>query len=163
MTRGLRQRHRHAVLALAVFLPVALIGGLAARKSVPVNPEVSAALAGKIPQFDAVEKDVPQLFPKLSLAARFLREKKDAGGYAVEFFPAKDFIQPDLLVYWAPDSPKVGGELPTNAVFIATFGSRPMALPPELTSVDGAFVLYSLANKQVVDASAPMIVGTTVK
>ena len=156
MTRALRQRHRRMVWALGVLLPVTLGLSLATRKAVPVGSEIPAALLGRARNFETTAMVYPQLFPKLRLTARLLREGHEGGSYAVEFAPASNFIEPDLLVYWAPGEPTIAGALPTNAVNLGVFGPGPLPLPTEFASSKGVFVLYSLANQQIVGVSAPI-------
>jgi hypothetical protein len=144
------------VWTLGIILPVTLGFSLATRKAVPVSSEIPAALRGQERNFEATAMVYPQLFPKLRLTARVWRERHDAGIHAVEFAPAGNVLMPDLLVYWAPGGTMIAGALPTNAVEIGAFGPGPLPWPTEFTNFPGVFVLYSLANHQIVDVSAPI-------
>src|SRR5277367_4590916 len=100
MIYPLRQRHRHIVIALGIFLPVVFAIGIAARKPAATVAELPAALAATLQQFEAVEWERADLFAKSPVQVRLLREQKDSGRFAIKFSSAKDFVRPDLLVYW---------------------------------------------------------------
>src|SRR5882724_8006444 len=100
MIRCLRQRHRHMVIALGLFLPVVFAVGIAARRPVPEVNSLPKELAPGVAQFAAQEWQRADLFTKSSVQIRLMREHHGAGKFAVEFCAAKDFVRPDLIVYW---------------------------------------------------------------
>ena len=62
----------------------------------------------------------------------------------------KDFVKPDLMVYWAPES-NLTTPCPTNAILLGAFSSPPLPLPTKLNKSPGALVLFSLADDEIVD------------
>lgn len=153
MIRPLRQRHRRTLLALGVFLPVAFVVAIAARKPLPeVNtlpPEFFLAAA----QFDLAETQPLDGFLKVPVRIRLLREKPGAGKFAVELSAAKDFVKPDLLVYWSAGNQNLTNALPDNAILLGAFAAPQLWLPAAATQSDGVLVLYSLADNEIVDVS----------
>ena len=66
-------------------------------------------------------------------------------------------MKPDLLVYWLAGSVRVTGKLPDQAVLLGAFQpSVALPLPQNAAATGGSLVLYSLADQEVVDASAPL-------
>src|SRR5215208_1792159 len=100
MIRPLRQRHRRMVKVIGVLLPIAFAAGIAARKPAPTAARLPAALAGTVQHFEAVEWERDDLFRKTAIRVRLLRERVGAGHSAVTLFAPKDFLKPDLIVYW---------------------------------------------------------------
>jgi hypothetical protein len=85
-----------------------------------------------------------------------LRESGGTDRLAVELFAAKDFVKPDLLVYWARGKAAVADALPEDAILLGTFSSSAFRLPQEATQAEGFLVLYSLADNEIVDRSKPI-------
>lgn len=136
---------------LAVFLPLAFVAGIAARKPVPDTPPLT------LPKSSAAVWERSGLFTNAAIKLRLARESSD--GYAVELSAAKDFLKPDLLVYWAAGASEIAGSLPDNAQLIGAFvSSAPLRLPPNALSVNGRVFLYSLADQEIVDASKPFAI-----
>src|SRR5215208_6851605 len=100
MIRPLRQRHRRMVTVIGVLLPIAFAAGITARKPAPAVARLPAALAGTPQHFEAVEWVRDDLFTKTAIQVRLLREKVGAGHSAVALLAPKDFLKPDLIVYW---------------------------------------------------------------
>jgi hypothetical protein len=156
MIRPLRQRHRRMVAVLGVLLPVAFAAGIAARKPAPTIATLPAGLAMTPQHFEAVEWERADLFTKTPITVRLLREKGGAGHSAVAFSAPKDFVKPDLIVYWLAGSPNITDTVPDNARLLGAFNSSvELPLPPDATSGSGVLVLYSLADQEVVDVSKP--------
>src|SRR5258706_12756990 len=107
MIRPLRQRHRRMVIALGILLPVAFAVGIAARKPVPGMDSLPNGLVAVTQAFTATEWERADLFVKLPIGVRLLRENPGTGRFAVTFTAAKDFVKPDLLVYWVPGNPNL--------------------------------------------------------
>lgn len=156
MIRPLRQRHRRMVIVLGVFLPIAFAVGIAARKPVPDMTSLPKELVASPQQFAVAEWERAGLFTKTPIQVRLLRESAGTGRFAVEFSAAKDFVKPDLIVYWLAGSPNITDTLPDNARLLGAFNSSALPLPQEATQSDGVIVLYSLADNEVVDVSKPI-------
>ncbi len=152
----LRQRHRRMVTALGVFLPVAFAVGIAARKPVPDMISLPKELVTSRQKFAVIEWERADLFTKTPMQVRLLRERAGTGRFAVEFSTAKDFVKPDLIVYWVAGSPNLTDKLPDNARLLGAFNSS-LALPlsPDIASGSGVLVLYSLADQEIVEVSKP--------
>jgi len=156
MIRPLRQRHRRMVIALGVVLPIAFTVGIAARKPVPGMTSLPKELVASPQTFAVTEWERADLFTKMPIQVRLLRESAGAGHFAVEFSAAKDFVKPDLIVYWVPGSPNVTDTLPENAWLLGTFNSSvALSLSPDAAPGSGVLVLYSLADQEIVEVSKP--------
>ena len=156
MIRPLRKRHRQMVMVLGVFLPVALAVGIAARKPVPGMTSLPKELFASPQQFAVTEWERTDLFTKTPMQVRLLRESAGAGRFAVEFSAVKDFVKPDLIVYWVAGNPKITDTLPDNARLLGAFNSS-LALPlsPDTAPGSGVLILYSLADQEIVEVSKP--------
>lgn len=158
MIRPLRQRHRRMVIVLGVFLPVAFAVGIAARKPVPGMTSLPKELVASPQKFTVTEWERADLFTKTPILVRLLRESAGAGRFAVEFSSAKDFVRPDLIVYWVAGSPNVTDTLPDNARLLGVFNSSvALSLPTDTASGSGVLVFYSLADQEVVEVSKPFM------
>lgn len=156
MIHPLRQRHRRVVIVLGIFLPIAFVAGVAARKPAPTVAELPAALTATSQQFEAIEWKRTDLFAKTPIEVYLLREQKSSGRFGIEFSAAKDFVEPDLIVYWVTGNPNMTDTLPDNAILLGSFSSATLPLPDELAKSNGEFVLFSLADNQIVDVSKPV-------
>ena len=156
MIRPLRQRHRRIVITLGVSLPIVFIVGIAARSPVPSM----ASLLLETPTFSrasaATVWDRPDLFSKETIHVRLLRASGNSSRFALELSAAKDFVKPDLIVYWIPGNSEITGKLPDNALLLGTFSSSALSLPANAASETGALVLYCLANNEIVDVTKPV-------
>jgi hypothetical protein len=156
MIRPLRQRHRRLVVVLGVFLPVALAVGIAARKPVPGMTSLPKELVASPREFAATEWERADLFTKTPIQVRLLRESTGSGRFAVAFSAAKDFVKPDLIVYWIAGNPKITDTLPDKARLLGAFNSvLALSLSPDAGPGSGVLVLYSLADQEIVDVSKP--------
>jgi len=156
MIRPLRQRHRRMVTVLGVLLPIAFVVGIAARKPVPSTPSLPAGLVASPRTFAATQWEHADLFAKAVIQVRLLRESADAGGFGIELSAPKDFVKPDLIVYWVAGNPNITDTLPDNARLLGAFNSSiALPLPVEATSASGILVLYSLADQEVIAVSKP--------
>lgn len=159
MIRPLRQRHRHMVIALGIFLPVAFSVGIAARKPVPGMISLPKELVASPQTFASTEWKRADLFPKTPIQVRLLRESVDAGRFALDLSAAKDFVKPDLIVYWVAGSPNITDTLPDSARLLGAFNSSlPLLLSPDAGAGSGVLVLYSLADQEIVEVSKPFTV-----
>jgi len=140
---------------IGVLLPIAFAAGIAARKPAPTVATLPTALATTAQHFEAVEWERSDLFTRTPIQVRLLRERAGAGYSAVMLSAPKDFVKPDLIVYWVAGSPNITDSLPDKARLLGAFNSS-MVLPPDATSGSGVLVLYSLANQEVVEMSKPL-------
>ena len=124
MIHSLRQYHRRTFMALGVFLPVAFILGITVRKPLPAMEATPAASSsGSCKKFTVTEWQRPGLFPKSPVQTSLLRASANGGGWALSFVAARDFVQPDLLVYGVPGDVAVTDTLPGDAVLLGGFSS----------------------------------------
>ncbi len=161
MILPLRQLHRRAILAMGIFLPVALATGLWLRVPVPTMSGLPPGLGQGLARQATNQTDwcCTNLFQKFSITVRLFLERTPVPRALLSFSADRDFLQPDLLVYWLPGSPVVMDALPDNATLLGEFHSPTLLLPTEAASRPGVFVLYSLADNKIVDASRPAMVG----
>ena len=156
LIRPLRQQHRRMVIVLGVILPLAFTVGIAARKSVPGMASLPKQLVASPQDFAVKEWERADLFTKTPMQVRLLRESAGAGRFAVEFSAAKDFVKPDLIVYWVAGISNITDTLPDNARLLGAFSSSlPLSLSPDARSGSGLLVLYSLADQEIVEVSKP--------
>ena len=156
MIRPLRQRHRRMVIVLGIFLPVALAVGIAARKPVPSVASLPAGLVASPHKFAVIEWERADLFTKTAIRVRLLRERAGAGHFAVKFSAAKDFVKPDLIVYWVTGNSNIDHVLPDNALLLGGFNPyTPLPLVEHIGATSGRLVLYSLADQEIVEISKP--------
>jgi len=154
MIRLLRQRHRRMVIVLGIFLPVAFAVGIAARKPVPGMTSLPAELVASSRKFTVTEWERTDLFTKAPLQVELLREAAGAGNFALRFSTARDFVKPDLIVYWVTGNPNSRDALPDNARLIGGFNpATPLPLPAPPGPTRGALVLYSLADQGILETS----------
>jgi len=145
MIRPLRQRHHRIVIALGVLLPVAFALGIAARQPVPNMDSLPANLVAMPQKSEVTEWE---------RAVRFLREQNNTGRFAVGFSAPKNFVKPDLMVYWIAGDAKISDTLPNAAQLLGAFrSSSALALPENLTMQNGMLVLYSLADNEIFGVS----------
>ncbi len=107
-------------------------------------------------QFESQEWQRADLFAKSPVQVRLMREHSGSGKFAVEFSAARDFVKPDLIVYWSAGNPNITDKLPDNAILLGSFSSTPLPLTDEITKSNGQLVLFSLADNEIVDASKPI-------
>jgi hypothetical protein len=156
MIRPLRQRHRRTFLALGIFLPMALAVGIAARKPLPEIKSLPYEINPAINSFAAEVWSRPDLFPRSPVQVRLLREQSGTGKFAVALSAAKDFVKPDLLVYWLDGNPNVTDALPDDAILLGEFNAAQLPLPAPAETKYGLLVLYSLADNEIVGVSKPI-------
>ena len=154
----LRQRHRRMFAVIGVLLPIAFVLGIAARRTVPSVASLPAELAGSPQVFAATIWERSDLFTKAPIRVRLLRERAGVGHFAVAFSADKNFVKPDLIVYWVAGNPKMTDVLPDNALLLGAFNPGVgVPLPPDVESASGVFVLYSLADSEIVETSKPFV------
>ena len=159
MIRPLRQRHRRMVIVLSIFLPIAFAFGIAARKPVARMTSLPEELVASPQNFAATEWERADLFTKTPIQVRLLRERGGAGHFAVKFSAAKDFVKPDLIVYWVTGNSNIDHVLPDNALLLGGFNPyTPLPLVEHIGATSGRLVLYSLADQEIVEISKPFSV-----
>jgi hypothetical protein len=154
MILQLRQRHRRMVMALAAALPFVFTIGIAARKPAPIAPSLLAEPAALQVGSATTVWDRWDLFPKTAIQVRLLRENNSGGRFALKL-SAKDFVKPDLLVYWVAQNSKTTDTIPDNAVLLGAFSGDPLLLPRKEVTEDSCLLLYSLADHEIVAISKP--------
>ncbi|MCI0746127.1 MAG: hypothetical protein L0Y58_12045 [Verrucomicrobia subdivision 3 bacterium] len=161
MIRPLRQKHRLTVCALGVALPVALVAGIAARRSVPpmmsLPPELteSALTPGGRGKGHVVWTKA-DVWPGQRIVTTLRRD--GTGAIAVEFM-FRELVKPDVLVYWAPGKEIVSAGLPENARLLGALADRaPLPISVDVRGEAGQFVLYSLAEQEIVATSKPLTI-----
>ena len=156
MIRPLRQRHRLMISLLGVTLPVAFAAGLAARRPVPVAMSVPPELAVKASNFGNVVWTKADVWPDQRIITSLRRDV--TGSVAVEFM-FHELVKPDVLVYWAQGKETAGEGLPDNARLLGALANRtPLPIPADVRGETGRFVLYSLAEHEVVATSKPFAI-----
>jgi hypothetical protein len=163
MILQLRQRHRRTFFVLGIFLPVAFAVGIAARKPLPEVDSLPKEIAPATASFASEVWSRADLFPKSSVQTRLLREHSGAGKFAVTFLAARNFVKPDLLVYWSAGNSNSTNALPDNAILLGAFASPQLSLPEAAENSDGALVLFSLADNEIVDVSMPIRLNDSTK
>ena len=141
--------------ALGVLLPVAFAVGIAARRPIPVA-SVPPELGGKVKDFAQVILTKADLWPGHDIITTLRRD--DTGSVAAEL-TLRDLAKPDVLVYWAAGKESARESLPDNARLLGALTARvPLLLPAEVRDEPGCFVLYSLADHEIVATSNPFTV-----
>jgi hypothetical protein len=163
MVLPLRQRHRRIMIALGIILPVALSLGVAARKPAPTLTSLPADLA--IPEISSATTvwDRSDLFAKTAIQVQLFRDNNIGSRFSLKLSAAKNFVKPDLIVYWLPEDSKSVNSLPESALLLGSFHSSSLVLPVEAAVHPGVLVLYSLANGEIVDISKPLRITDSAK
>jgi hypothetical protein len=71
-------------------------------------------------------------------------------------FLFQDLAGPDVWVYWVPSERFSGGALPGNAQLLEPLSSQATLSLPKKPGEIGRFVLYSVANHEIVATSKPL-------
>jgi hypothetical protein len=153
MILALRNRHRRIFVVIGVLLPIALAGGIAARKPLPSMESLPVGLYAFPQLYSATQWESKDLFTKTSIRARLLRGSGSGERFAVQFSAATDFLKPDLIVYWVAGNPKITNTLPGNARLLGAFSAEALPLHDDAVTTNGVLVIYSLANGEIVDVS----------
>jgi hypothetical protein len=154
MIRELRCRHRFAAVGLALLLPPAYLGALAARPPAPVAGESLVTALGE-PSF-AIAADRVRLPLRGELGLSLATGRAADGARIVELDSRGLAAQPDALVYWSAAPPAseslpadvlILGALPENAV-------RAYRLPTAAGSRSGSLLVFSLPWQRVLLAQS---------
>jgi len=85
--------------------------------------------------------------------------RRAATGYVAVELICRDLVKPDVLVYWAAGKDTAVESLPEHARLLGALSSgAPVSIPGDLRGEIGRFVLYSLADHEVVAGSRAFIV-----
>jgi hypothetical protein len=160
MILALRQRHRRMFAVIGILVPFAFAIGIAARKPVPSVATLPTGLKTSERQFSSTEWERGDLFTKSSIQVRLLRESAGVGQFAISFAAPKDFVRPDLIVYWVEGNPPIADTLPDSASLLGSFCSPALVLPTEASKANGVIVLYSMADNEIVDMSKPLSISS---
>lgn len=165
MIRPLRQRHRVTICAIGVILPIAFAAGISARRPIPVVASVPPELGGTAKEFGKVVWSKADLWPEQRIITLLRRDA--AGEVAVELM-FRDLVKPDVLVYWAPETrarpssssslstshATQNNTLPFDARLLGALANRAaLHIPSDVRGEVGRFVLYSLADHEIIAAS----------
>jgi hypothetical protein len=72
------------------------------------------------------------------------------GALEVEF-QLRDWIKPDVLVYWIRGQESIAGGLPAEARLLGILTAGvPLPIPADAQNESGRFIFYSLADNEVV-------------
>lgn len=160
MIRSLRQRHRQVFAVLGVLLPMALIGGIAARKSIPtvaeLPPVIAKPLAGT-----SVAWERGGLFEKLSVVVSLATNSPTDLSLRLEA-PA-DFARPDVLVYWSAANTLPAEKLPDDAILLGVLAANELRVPTSAVGTRGHLVLFSLADQEIVAVSRAIQLNAAAK
>jgi hypothetical protein len=144
------------VCTLGVLLPVAFAVGLVARQRVPVTAIVPPGLVHQGKDFGRVVWTKTDIWPGQRIITSLRRDT--TGSVAVELM-FRDLAKPDVLVYWAAGKEAMGEGLPGNARLLGGLSNRtPLPIPVAVRGEIGRFVLYSLADHEVVANSKSFVV-----
>ena len=157
MIHSLRKRHRVTVCTLGIVLPIAFITGIAARKPVPVSATLPSRLASNAKDFGKVVLTKTEIWPGQRIITSLRRDA--AGSVAVELM-FRDLAKPDVLLYWAADKEGTASDgLPDNARLLGALSNgTPLPIPAEARGEAGRFILYSLADHEIVAASSAFVI-----
>ncbi len=148
MIQPLRAVHRRAFVALALVLPAILLIGLGARRP-RLGPSAHATDA---PDTGNMVRESGNLWQKHSIQSRFYRKPERPLDTYVVLLPAQELNEPDLLLYWATNSPQ-GNVLPGEAQLVGAFTAGKAFLLPLNEKRAGHLVLFSQAHQTVFDSA----------
>src|SRR6266496_3151040 len=148
MIQPLRAVHRRAFVALALVLPAILLIGLGARR-----PRLGlSAHATDVQDSENMVRESSTLWQKHSIQSRFYRKPDRPLDMYVVLSPAEELNEPDLLLYWATNSPQ-GNVLPGEAQLVSAFTTSKAFLLPLNQKRAGYLVLFSPAHQAVFDTA----------
>ena len=146
------------VCTLGVLVPLAFVAGVAARRPVPASRSVPTALESRASDFVTVLWTKADLWPGQRIITSLRRNA--AGSVAVELL-IRDLVRPDVLVYWAAGEETAVEGLPDTARLLGVLSnSTPLPSPADARREGGRFLLYSLADHEVVATSRAFLIQT---
>jgi len=139
------------VCTLGVLLPMAFTVGIAARKPVPVAAALPSGLVPNASDFGRVVWTKPDLWPGHRIITSL---RRDAAGFVAVELMFRELAKPDVLVYWAAGKESAAQGLPDDSRLLGALSNRaPLPIPADVRGEIGRFVLYSLADHEVVATS----------
>ncbi len=148
MIQPLRTVHRRAFVVLALVLPAILLIGLGARPP-RLSPSVHTT---DVQGIENMLRESSTLWQKHSMQSRFYRKPDRPLDTYVILSPAQELNEPDLLLYWATNSPQ-GNVLPGDAQLVSAFATGKAFLLPLNEKRAGYLVLFSPAHQAVFDTA----------
>ena len=146
MIQPLRTVHRRAFVALALVLPAILLIGIGARRPRP-GP---SAHATEVPGTGHVVRESSNLWQKHAIHSKFYSESGRPQDVYVVLQPEQELNEPDLLLYWATNTPQ-GNALPEEAQLVGAFTTDKGFLLPLNEKRAVYLVLFSPAHQTAVD------------
>jgi len=139
------------VCTLAMVLPAAFVFGVTARRTIPPVKPVDINLGIEPHAYGTIVWSDPDGWPGKRSSTSLWTDP--LGSLAVEF-TFDELLGPDVLVYWVSDNPVPEARLPENAQLLGPFSNREkLPFPGKPGGQRGRFLLYSLANHEVVAKS----------
>jgi hypothetical protein len=139
------------VCTLAVVLPAAFVFGITARRTIPLVKPVDIRLGVEPHAFGTTVWSDPNGWPGKRISTSLWT---DALGSLAAEFTFDELLGPDVLVYWVSGNPVPEARLPENAQLLGPFSNRErLPFPGQPRSQLGRFLLYSLANHEVIAKS----------
>jgi len=136
------------VCTLAVVLPAAFVFGITARRTIPLVKPVDIKWGVEPHTFGTMVWSDPNGWPGKRISTSLWTDAR--GSLAAEFMFDK-LLGPDVLVYWVSDNTVLEARLPDNAQLLGPFSNREkLPFPGQPRSIIGRFLLYSLANHEVI-------------
>jgi hypothetical protein len=139
---------------LGGLLPLLFVLGIVLRRPVPREGTLPPELSPQPVTFSATGYERGDLFAESPVRVRLFRDQA-SNTLAVGLSAAKNFLKPDLMVYWSGGSPTTRETLPPGAKLLGAFVTTVLVLPPEASTTDGCLILFSLANQEIVATSKP--------
>jgi hypothetical protein len=136
-------------------MPIVFSIGIAARRPVPNMTFLSGALPTSSRDSAATVWERSDLFAKETIQALLLRESGKGGRFALELSGPRNFLKPDLIVYWLAGGTKITDSVPNTALLLGAFGAGPLFFPTNQPAGDGFLLLYSLADQEIIAYSKP--------
>lgn len=154
MIRSLRQSHCRMFAVIGCLLPVAFLFGVAARKPIPSIAQLPPALQAQEVESGALVWERADLFAKAAVHVRLNRTA--SGDFAIACSARGDFAKPDLIVYWATGVATKVETLPDAATLLGAFSAGALRVPVNIAVNEGALILFSLADQEIVAVSQPV-------
>jgi hypothetical protein len=139
--RELRRRHTSLIVGVALTVPLLVVLALTMRPTPPVM-----AAAGSAPSTDSWTA----LGPKNGVRALV---ESQGGREWLHLVRDDSFVEPDVLVYWSPESFPDDEPMPPSTVLLGALGdpgAHTFNLPAR--EVSGILMLYSLPHRTTVGA-----------
>jgi hypothetical protein len=161
MILSLRQRHRRMFAVIGCLLPVAFVVGIDARKPVPSLSQLPPALTAQEVESGSTIWERDDLFAKAAVNVRLNRTA--SGDFTITCTAKGDFAKPDLIVYWATGVATNVAALPDSAILLGAFSAGALRVPANVAVQEGALILFSLADQEIVAVSQPVRINAETK